>query len=199
MIVFNELRVLNDSSKLIIEVSVNGDQLIDQIWIDTKVPIYRGACPTMTTSAYLVASIDDPLYKEDIDKFKAVIIPEGKRTHLRLELDREPYEENINFPAEMCHVYVLYTGETEECRCNPSMRTVVNFYPYYQLSIYYMKELSQECKIPRDLIDFILRIKSVEMALKTGNYAMAHELWEGLKKLKTPPYKSCNCPNGILY
>lgn len=199
MIVFNELRVLNDSSKLIIEVSVNGDQLIDQIWIDTKVPIYSGTCPDMTTSAYLVASIDNPLYKEDIDKFKAVIIPESKRTHLRLELDREAYKENINFPAEMCHVYVLYTGETEECRCNPSMRTVVNFYPYYQLSIYYMKELSQECKIPRDLIDFILRLKSVEMALKTGNYAMAHELWEGLRKLKTPPYKSCNCPNGILY
>lgn len=198
MVVFNELRVLNDSSKLIIEVSTEGDQLIDQIWIDTKVPIYSGTCPDMTSSAYLIASIEDPIYQEDIDKFNPIIIPESRRSHLRIELDRDAYRENINFPAEMCHVYVLCTGEEEECRCNPSMRTVVNFYPYYQLSIYYMKELSKECEVPRDLIDFILRIKSIEMALKTGNYAMAHEIWEGLKKLKTPPYKSCGCSHGIL-
>ena len=62
-----------------------------------------------------------------------------------------------------------------------------------------MREMQDSCVPPRDFIDFILKLKSVEIAIKTGNYDLAHQQWEMLRRIKKFPEKHCKCNhNGVI-
>lgn len=204
MVVFSELRVTNDGGKLIIDTFIEntpGDenQKIDQIWLDNRAPVYVNGCPHPTDNAVLVASIDDEVYKEDIEKYQASIIDESLRKGYLTEVTYGRYS-SISINSDMLHVYVITSGgESKECECTPTIGTVVNIYPYYQLSLYYMREMGESCVPPREFIDFLLKLKSVEIAIKVGNYDLAHQMWENLRRIKEFPTRSCKCAhNGVI-
>lgn len=190
MLYFNELRITNDGKKLIIDLSVDQGMEFDQILLDTHAPDIVDGCTRGTSQAFLVASSNP---EEVTEKVK--LIPEGT-TALRLELKEEDLSELVNFDRDMFHVFVLLKGDYEKdpCGCDIACKTVVNFYPIYQRSIYYLKELNECCTVPRYFPDLLLRIKAVEMAIKTGNYLQAHLFWDEifeLHKIVTP--KTCGC------
>ena len=58
-----------------------------------------------------------------------------------------------------------------------TLGTVVDLFPIYCKTISYLKELNSSCSIPKNLIDMILRLKALELSLKTGNYIQAIEYW----------------------
>ena len=58
----------------------------------------------------------------------------------------------------------------------------------------YLKELSNSCGIPKGFIDFILRIKALDMAIETCNYTEAIKYWEMLNKMPTrTTTNNCGC------
>lgn len=205
MVVFSELRVTHDGDKLIIDAfidtSISGDenQKIDQIWVDKNIPVYREGCPAPSNDAVLIASTEEALDPDDKTEFDPAIIDEALVRGYRIEVPYGKYSQ-FNIANDMLHVYVVTSGQEEkDCECNPVIGTVVNIYPYYQLSLYYMREMQDSCVPPRDFIDFILKLKSVEIAIKTGNYDLAHQQWEMLRRIKKFPVKHCKCNhNGVI-
>lgn len=57
----------------------------------------------------------------------------------------------------------------------------------------YLKELGNTCEIPKNLIDFILKEKALDIAIVTCNYDMAIKYWNLLTKVEGAPIKGCNC------
>ena len=58
----------------------------------------------------------------------------------------------------------------------------------------YLKELSNSCGIPKGFIDFILRIKALDMSIETCNYTEAIKYWEMLNKMPTrTSTNNCGC------
>lgn len=52
-----------------------------------------------------------------------------------------------------------------------------------QKGLSYLKELGNSCKIPKGFLDYILRIKALEMSIETCNYTSAIKYWESLNKV----------------
>lgn len=55
-----------------------------------------------------------------------------------------------------------------------TMQTVVNLYPFYQESMNYIKEIADNCRdrceTPTHFVDYILKLRALEISIKTGNY-----------------------------
>ena len=63
-----------------------------------------------------------------------------------------------------------------------------------QKGLEYLKELGNSCTIPKGFIDFILRVKALDMAIETCNYMEAIKYWEMLNRMpaKTTT-NNCGC------
>ena len=59
----------------------------------------------------------------------------------------------------------------------------------------HFREMNECCSIPKGLIDSILRVKSLDLSIRTGNYFEAIRYWE--KFFKGNSYNNinnnCNC------
>lgn len=193
MIVFKELRVSSDSKTLIIDVEVPEAYTsnIEKIYVDSGVPL-GGDCPAYTENKSLVATTDSG----EVQEGKTVLITNTKA--VRLELTEDNLANPVSFTKDMLHVYVELDS-AEDGDCQIPMRTVVDLYPIYRKAIYYMQELTKVCSTPDELEDLILRINSVKMALFTGNYLVAHQMWESIYKLHSVPFtpKRCGCDGKV--
>lgn len=58
----------------------------------------------------------------------------------------------------------------------------------------YLNELGSQCTIPKQLIDFILKKKALDMSISTCNYHQAVKYWNMLNKTKfTNIINGCEC------
>lgn len=64
----------------------------------------------------------------------------------------------------------------------------------YNAAVQHIKEVDS-CDIPRSLIDYVLRIKVLELAIKTGNYTGAIKQWNKLfrDRVKISSVSNCGC------
>lgn len=64
----------------------------------------------------------------------------------------------------------------------------------YNAAVQHIKEVDS-CDIPRNLIDYVLRIKVLELAIKTGNYLGAIKQWNKLfrDRVKISSVSNCGC------
>lgn len=192
MIQFNELRITPDGKKLIIDVSVPNesyyaDVYVGDIIIDNQ-DTYVGSGPSST-----------PIYQYTVQGMTSIFTHEEVNSkHLRLVLTPN------DLPLDgLLFIYARAKGIPSPevpCGCdNPvKMRTVTNLYPIYQQAMSYIKELASNCSIPKDFIDYILRLKGVDLSLKTGNYTDAIKYYNKFFNGKTsiPIGKGgCGCGN----
>ena len=176
MVDFNELRITSDGQYLIIDVTIKSDlyykdRHILNIKVDTQDtyidPKYA------SSEAYI-------LYDYEVEEDR------GQLRHLRITADStmlgdKDLENNMFFVYVQCsdEFYMGETAETKDCYIpcgadeTTTVGTVMASYPYYEQAMSYLGELSQNCVIPKDFIDFILRTKAMELAVKTGNYPEA--------------------------
>lgn len=67
----------------------------------------------------------------------------------------------------------------------------------YRRAMCLIKDVIGECKIPKHLIDFILRWKAFKIAVENGDYETAIEFYEKFildpEKKMIKPFKSCGC------
>lgn len=171
MITFNELRVTPNNVSLIIDASVVSSDYYDNIYIES-----------------IIIDTQDT-YIKNSPSSKAIYnytVEEGEnQKRIRLTLKEEDLGIPIN--GNMFFVYVITTGEYKEdtpceLKRNINIGTAVNLYPIYKKAVEYTRELANTCSIPKNFIDFILKIKALDLNIKTGNYYEAIGYWNKMFK-----------------
>ena len=187
MVIFNELRITPDNNKLIIDVSVNDHKYYENINIEAI------AIDTDSTFSNNGPS-GDTVYEYQVENDE-----EKKRLRLILSSDdmKSPISNNMYF------VYVILSGEYHpntpcELKKPVTIGTAVNLYPVYKQAVLYTRELSEDCSIPKKFVDYILRIKAIDLNIKTGNYQEAIKYWNKLFKghsstTMSSAYNNCGC------
>lgn len=193
MIQFNELRLTPDNTTLIIDVSVIDlpyytDIYIDDIIIDSQ-DTYVSTGPSST-----------PIYNFVVSSTPSSLYPGyyGNIKNFRKELTISDIP-TVVFRDTMFFIYIRVKGTPSiDTPCGmdniTTMGVVVGLYPFYQDTINYLKEIVDPCNIPKKFIDLILRMKALELSIKTGNYIKAIYFWNKFfkQKLDVTIY-NCGC------
>lgn len=219
MIQFNELRISPNNDYIIIDVSIEDSEyyqniLLDSIHIDTQDtyvengpsanPIFSYQIPEDYNSIYTIPDNEgnepvqeEPSEEEHIENFIYTIDNYSKK-RVRLLLKSKNLETSI--ADKMFFVYVKTTGEYSEdtpaeFRNTPTMGTIVNLYPIYRQAMAFTKEIGNNCTVPKHFIDYIIKVKALDLSIKTGNYTEAIRYWN--KLFKNIRYKTtednCGC------
>ena len=125
---------------------------------------------------------DDTVYVYKNDKLEIVpeVLDKTKVKHARIEIRQEdlcrPFEDTMFF------VWVKCEGVAPEAPCalnkTYTLGVCVNYFNIYRRFICLMRELLDDCEIPKHFIDLWMRWKAVQMAIATGNYLEAVLLWK---------------------
>lgn len=185
MLYFKELRVSPDGKTLIIHAAVDQKSFYSHVFIDSVV--------IDTQSTYVSSGPSNtPLYTQTLQSY-------DNRKELRLELDMQDL--GVDSERTMFFVYIKSRGDVSpEVPCaavrDLIMGTVINLRPIYTKALHYMKEMGRDCEIPKGFIDLILRVKALELAVRTGNYPQAIRYWT--KFFLTSVFRTDNpgCPCG---
>lgn len=211
MVDFNELRITPDSTHLIIDVSINNASYYDNMFIKNIVidtqdeylstgpssnPIYVYETSYNHSKTYSTPETNSACPIETDDSYVFTENLEDKR-HVRLILTEADLSKSLS--DNMFFVYIIVDGQPTAdtpCGLNKSiyMKSVLNVFPLYQKSMYYLQEVGKECTIPRAFINMILQLKAVQIGIKTGNYVEAFNQYKSfLKTNNISPTIKCNC------
>ena len=191
MIKFNELRITPNNENLIIDVSIEyadyyQNVVLDSIIIDTQDTYVENGPSSKAVFKYTVAEED---YEDDYSK-------------KRIKLILKPEDLGIPIVGNMFFVYAISSGEPLsdtpcELRNSRIIGTAINLYPVYKQSMIYTRELGDTCSIPKNFVDYILKIKALDLSLKTGNYQEAIRYWNRLFKnfyyTNNVEFSNCGC------
>ena len=189
MIQFGELGLNPEGKCLIVDAYVMNlsyfeRRYITDIYIDSDLTFDSANGPS---SKAVHVEIEEPDLKEFYKQFTP--------TELSNLLD--PKE--LDLKNHIFFVYVYLDGPvvgTIPCGMDKDMYigVAVNWDHLYHESLQYMKQIDDCCNIPKDLIDFILRIKALELAIKTGHYDIALASWKRHFNKKSLSFTSgCGC------
>ena len=167
MVHFNELRITSDGRHLIIDVSVLSESYYKNVYIDSIVidnqDTYVGSGPS-----------SNPVYQYSVHDVMSKLTKEYVSSkHVRLDLTP------IDLPLNgLLFVYVRTKGApAADTPCGldnmTTLGTVTNMYPFYQQAMNYIGELANNCSVPQNFTDYILKMKGLELAVRTGNYTDA--------------------------
>lgn len=216
MIKFNELRITPNNENLIIDVSIEDaeyfkDVFLDSIIIDTQDTYTIDGPSSKAVFTYTVSEEDfDSVYslpenyshaptQDEEDNNYCFTIDNYSRKSVRLILNAKDL--GVSIANNMFFIYALTSGEPtsdtpRELLETKIVGTAVNTYTIYKQSIAYVKELGDTCEIPKNFIDFIFRIKALDLAIKTGNYQEAIKYWNKFFKVMSynvESSSSCGC------
>lgn len=207
MVQFNELRITQDNKNLIIDVSIKPLTIYDDVYIDSIIidsqdtykengpssnPVYTYTVNKITP----VYTLDEPVYTADGEDSSAVYTEVKGVKNVRLVLDNT----DLALNNKLFFVYVIATGTPDPsipCGMDNSISVmpVFNTYNVYQQSMSYIRSIENTCEIPKNFIDYILRLKALELSLNTNNYLLSIRYWNKFFK-DTPIQESintCNC------
>lgn len=174
MVQFNELRITPEDQRLIIDVSVKDLSYYDNVYIDTIIVDNQETYISTDPSTTPVYAYEDGVSPEDV-----VVEKEDKRIRIELPNTLVP-----NLSNNLFFIYVTTKGTpSADTPCgmdNPTTIGVVfDLYRLQQLYMNYIREVeSNDCIIPKEFIDQILRYKAFKLALVTGNYIQAIKYWK---------------------
>lgn len=207
MIQFNELRISPDGKKLIIDASVKELGYYDNVYIDAVIidnqSTYVSGNPSSKPIFYY--EISNPNVTVTYPEYNGYVPSrEGNsedinEKRVRLELDSKILGDSIS--TNLFFVYVIAKGTpSPDTPCGMDNQTtlgvVADLYPYYRSVMNGIKEISNECEIPKTFIDNLLRFKALELSLKTGNYIQAIKYWNkffvGIKSSNINTYCKCH-------
>lgn len=195
MLEFRELRITPDGNHLIIDVAVREHSyyenvFIDSIIIDTQDTYIQNGPSSKPVYQYKVeedgvqnlyalpeeCSCNPVLIEEDKSYCFTYGYEEGR--HVRIMLSTKDIPLN-----NMLFVYAIAKGTpAPDTPCGFDntiiMQTVVDLYPFYQNTLCFLKELNNSCEVPKGFTDMILRLKALELCIRTGNYPQAIKYWK---------------------
>lgn len=185
MIVFNDLRITPDGENLLINAMVAPygyfkDMYISSISIDTEDTFSTGK---PSSNAVVVYENQDTTVKEH----SINIIP-----------DRFKF---TSLNGHIFYVYVTVAGTpSADTPCTMdteyTLGVALNWQSIYQQGIDHMRKVVNGCcGMPKDFIDYILRFKAFELALRTAQYQLANDKfkkWFAEDVTKFNPPCGCN-------
>lgn len=182
MVQFNKLLISPDYQTLYIDCQIMDMPYFDNVYID-KITID-------TNDTY------DPIGISDSPIYKKTISGNIKRIQLSININELLIK---NMSNTMFFVYITTKGTpSENTPCGFDINNVLGVcadtYQVYQKALQYIKSSYNECAIPRQFIDFILRYKAFQMCLSTRNFPSAIFYWKKLIKSITATSQSiCKC------
>lgn len=194
MVTFNNCRISEDGKCLIVEVSVNSMSYFDNCYIE-KIFID-------TDETYSIDRISENAIEVDFNSDSVTVSEVNgmiKSVYINMrakELNMETLNKNIFF------IHVKAGGyPSPGCPCGMdneySLCYALNWKPLYESIMSYIGELADSCSIPKNLIDIFLRLHAIKMALKSGHFTQAIDLWQrwniGTVNNITKIKRKCGC------
>lgn len=196
MIRFNTLKITQDGKNLIINASVKNlsyytNVLIGSMIIDNQ-DTYSASGPSSNPIYKHSFASKDLVTNEDIAGFKNISITVSAK---------ELLDNNGDLNDDILYVYLIAVGTpSADTPCGmdnvSTLGVALNLRPIYNNGINYIKQVESTCEIPKDFIDFILRYKALDLALKTENYIQANKYWNKFFKnnnVVSLNTNSCDC------
>ena len=188
MVIFKELKITPDGNNFLISASIAPydyfkDMYISAVYIDTEDTFSPTGKPSEKAVEVYNNNEDDSTIK-----------------NINLNLDKD----SINIDTLSNHIFYIYV----QIAGNPSVDTpcsmdkeytigvALNWFPIYQNSLKVLGTIKDNCcSIPKSAINFILRLKSFELLLRTSQYLKANKIYrKWFSDLKiSSDIKSCNC------
>ena len=193
MLQFNQLEITKDRKYLIIDVSVIDDPYYENVYIEN---IKIDNQDTYSSTGVSSTPIYTYSYEEDG-------IP-GDQKRVRVQIKNSDLFSATNASLkDLLFVYATAKGTpAADTPCGmdneTTMGVVVDVYPYYQQAMEYVKELADTCNPSQNFADYILRLKGLELAVKTGNYPEAIKIFNKYFKGNTNVNVAkggCGCGN----
>lgn len=169
MIKYNELRI--DCSQLYLDVQVEDKPYFSEVTING-------------------ARVDTPLTYGTTVPYYPIEGEQG--TRLTLEIYLPAAKDDLIFITPN-----IEGNPSPDTPCGQDVNkvgVVYNRKALMQKGLGYLKELGNSCTIPKGFIDFILRVKALDMAIETCNYMEAIKYWKMLNRIpvKTTT-NNCGC------
>nr|DAG89218.1 MAG TPA: hypothetical protein [Crassvirales sp.] len=196
MIQFNTLKITQDGKNLIINASVKNlsyytNILIGSIVIDNQ-DTYSASGPSSNPIYKHSFAGKDLVTNKDIAGLKNINITVSAK---------ELLDNNGDLNDDILYVYLIAVGvPSANTPCGMdnvnTLGVALNIRPIYNNGINYIKQVESTCEIPKDFIDFILRYKALDLALKTENYIQANKYWNKFFKnnnVVSLNTNSCGC------
>ena len=192
MVHFNELRITSDGQHLIIDVSVLSESYYKNVYIDSIVidnqDTYVGSGPS-----------SNPVYQYSVPDTMSKLTKKYV-SYKNVRLDLTPTDLPLN---GLLFVYVRTKGTpAADTPCGldnmTTLGTVTNMYPFYQQAMNYIGELANNCSVPQNFTDYILKMKGLELAVRTGNYTDAIKFYNKFfngKENTVVRKGGCSCGN----
>ena len=189
MIQFNELRITPDNKELIIDVSVKDLDIYTNVYLDYIMIDNQDTFIEDGPS-------DNPIYTYTIEDAAYSTGSNSGIKQCRLTLTNR----DVNLSSDLLFIYVVVKGvPAPSTPCNmdnaTTMGVVYNLHNIFQSFMPYIREVENDCNLPKGFINYILRFKALELAFATGNYTLAVKYWNRFFKDKLIAQPStCNCP-----
>lgn len=181
MIDYKKLLVLPCDKGLLIDVAIQNlsyyaDIYIDKISIDTQNTFIPGKVS------------GTPIYEYTVT---------GNLKEVEITVDPCEFTE-LQGVGTLFFIYVTVKGTfSKDTPCGMdktiSVKALIDTYPIYRWGLKYIKQAYDKCSVPRDFIDFILRLKAFTMCLETEDYPLAINYWKKFFKNLKKPSLNCNC------
>lgn len=184
MVQFNELKFDTDNSVIvdiqIPDLSYYTDVYLDSIYIDTEETFVEGK-PS-----------DNPIFQQSIEE-------ETKSIQLTI-----PSTSILATPDNLLFVQVKTTGTpTSDTPCGLdneySVQVLFQNKFLYEKGMNFFKEFNSCCEIPKNFIDYILKLDAFKLALGAENFSFAIDMWKYLVKEFTgnnTVQSKCGCGYG---
>ena len=199
MIIFNECKIDDEGKNLIVDVEVEDSPYFEDvypgvIYIDTEDTFVCDSKPS-----------DTHVFKESLQESRKPNRPapvKKKRVSITIPVSSLLFTSSDNkiqsYKDHIFFIYIEVEGEPSiDCPCGLDIQytpaVIVDMNTIYRQALNYIKELGDSCSIPKGLIDIILRIKALELSIKTKNYISAASLYKKLFKSNKLIAKSTDC------
>ena len=187
MVIFKELRITSDGNNLFIDASIAPYDYFQNMYIKS-------------------VSIDteETFLSNDRPSEKAVKVynnPEDESIkNINLNLGKDDVKVD-SLSGHIFYIYVQIAGvPSVDTPCSMdkeyTIGVALNWFPIYQSSLKVLGDIKENCcSIPKESIDFILKLKSFELLLRTSQYDKANKHYlKWFKNIKSSTgVKSCGC------
>ena len=199
MVVFDQLKLSNDGSKLYINAHVSNASYFKDVYIDSIFII----------SSDKVSNTHSTNPK-DLSIYNYTFEGENKEISLSLSASNfmRAYEKDydkIKFTGRdmkttLFFVYIKCKGTVASdapCGFDEMTTLGVTFYerPLFQQVLNYSKQVADSCCVPQEFVNFILLWNAYKASLQTGHYIAAIKYWKALfnETDVSTTVKGCNC------
>lgn len=186
MVIFDQLRISDKGDKMFIDVHINKADYFKDIYLDsiTIIPADKvlESSPDIPSEDYLYQKT---FGKSDSFKEASLVLTANDFTRKWETNPKKIIFKGSDMSSTLFFVYVKCkgtVGECTPCKLDELITLGVTFDEkmLYQKVMGYTKELTDDCIVPRDFIDFILRWYGFKASIESEHYIEAIKFWKML-------------------